>query len=155
MIPGQSNRTVGLWTAAWLYLNSLPELPKYWEHANLSLNNYHTNSIDICSVFWLPDITELWRQEEEKHPKYTDLATVLCNISSTIPHGVGVEARFSVERNVIGWRQSKTTCESLHRKVVPKQFPDANNGILVSDDPSLDIMDPGNDFELKRELEDR
>jgi len=41
--------------------------------------------------------------------KYDDLSTVARDIISIIPHGVGVEASFSLGRNVDGWRQSKTT----------------------------------------------
>jgi hypothetical protein len=39
-----------------------------------------------------------------------------------IPHGVGVEASVSLGQDVIGWRQSKTTGETLRENVVVGQF---------------------------------
>jgi len=45
-----------------------------------------------------------------------------------------VEASFSLRRDVIGWRQSKTTGETLRKKVVVRQFAQANNGILAGPD---------------------
>jgi len=43
------------------------------------------------------------------------------DIFSIIPHGVGVEASFSLGRDVIGWRQSTTTGETLGEQVVVRQ----------------------------------
>jgi hypothetical protein len=149
-VLGQNNPAVGFSTAARLFLNLLRESPKDWEHVNLSLNDYDTDSIEICSIFWLPDITDRWRQHEEMHPKYNNVPIIPYNITYIIPHGVGVEAGCSLGRDVIGWRQSKTTCESLHGNVVLKQFADATHGILAGDDPPLDTMDAANACELKR-----
>jgi len=78
--------------------------------------------MEISSTFWIPDITDWWRQQQETHSKYADLCNVARDIFSTIPHGVGVEASFSLGRDVIGWRQSKTTGETLREKVVIRQF---------------------------------
>jgi hypothetical protein len=47
---------------------------------------------------------------------------VTLDIFSIIPDGIGVEDSFSLEREVIGWRQSKTTGETLCKKVVVRQF---------------------------------
>jgi len=77
------------------------------------------------------------------------------DIFSIIPHGVEVEASFSLCRDVIGWRQSKTTGETLHEKVVVRQFARADNGILAGTDPELDIMNTENDSEMKKEAEER
>jgi len=65
----------------------------------------------------LPEITDWWRQQEETDSKYADLSNVALDIFSVIPHGVGVEASSSIGRDDIGWRQSKTTGETLHDKV--------------------------------------
>jgi hypothetical protein len=78
--------------------------------------------MEIGSTFWIPDITDWKQQQEETHSKYADLCNVACNILSIIPHGVTVEASFSHVRDVIGWRQSKTTGETLHEKVVVRQY---------------------------------
>jgi len=100
--PGQSNRTARLLTAARLYLNFPSNATKNWGHLDSNLNDYHSDPMEICSSFWLPDKTDLWRQQEETHSKSTDLSNVARNIFSIITHGVGVEASFSFGRNVIG-----------------------------------------------------
>jgi hypothetical protein len=115
---GRSDRAARILTTARLYLNSHPELPQNWGQINPNLNDYHCDPIEISSTLWLPDITDWWRQQEETHSKYTDLSNVAHDIFSIIPHGVGVEARFSLGRHVIGWRQSKTTGETLREYVV-------------------------------------
>jgi len=95
--------------AAWLYFNSPPEAPKTWGQIELNLNDYHSDPMAISSKFWILDITDWWRQKEETHSKYADISNVARNIFSIIPHGVRVEASFSLGRDNIGWRQSKTT----------------------------------------------
>jgi hypothetical protein len=77
------------------------------------------------------------------------------DIFSIIPHGVGVEASFSLGRDVISWRQSKTTGETLREKVVVRKFARANNGILAGTDPELDTTNTENDSEMKKEAEER
>jgi len=86
------------------------------------------------------------------HSKYPDLSNVALNIVSIIPHGVGVEASFSLGRDVIGWRQSKTAGETLRKKVVVRQFALANNGILAGTDPELDHTNTENDLEMKTDV---
>jgi hypothetical protein len=120
MTPGQSARAVRLFTTARLYLKSPPELPPNWGQINPNLNDYHTDPMDISRTFWLPHITDWWRQQEETHSQYPDLSNVARDIVSIIPHGVGVEARVSLERDVIMWRQSKSTGETLRKKVVER-----------------------------------
>jgi hypothetical protein len=78
--------------------------------------------MESSNTFWIPDITDWWRQQEETHSKYADLSNVACNIFSIIPHGVGVEACFSLDRDDIGWRQSTTTGETHHRRDVVRQY---------------------------------
>ena len=77
------------------------------------------------------------------------------DVFSIIPHGVGVDAGFSLGRDAIGWRQSKTTGETLHEKVVVSQFTRANSGLLAGDDPVLDPNSTDNNMELKREAEEK
>jgi len=111
--------------------------------------------MEISSTFWLLDITDWWRQQEETHSKYANLSNVACHIFTIIPHGVRVEASFSLGRDVIGWRQSKTTDETLHKNVVVRQFTQANNGLLAGDDPVLDPTSTDHNMEMKREAEQR
>ena len=153
MTPGWSDRAAPLLTAARLYLFSPPEAPMNRGQINPYLNHYHSDPIEISSTFWLPDITNWWRQLEETHSKYDDLSNVALNIFSILPHGVGVEASFSLGQDVIDLRQSKTTGESLHEKVIVTQFAWAINGSLEGDNPILDTMNTENDSEMKKELE--
>jgi hypothetical protein len=61
----------------------------------------------------------------------------------------------SLGRNVIGWRQSKTTGETLREKVVVRQFAGGNNGILAGTDPELDTTNTKNYLEMKKEAQER
>jgi len=94
--PGRSDRAARLLTAARLYLNSPPELPKNWGQVNPNLDDYHSSPVEISSTFWIPGIAEWWRQKEETHPKYANLSNVARDLFSIIPHGVGVEASCSL-----------------------------------------------------------
>jgi hypothetical protein len=132
--PGRRNCAARLLTAARLYLNSPPELPQDWVQINLNLNDYHSDPMEISSTLWLPDITDCWRQQEETHSNYADLSNVVRDIFSIIPHGVRVKASVSFVQDVIGWRQSQTTGETLREIVVVRQFAGANNGLLAGDD---------------------
>jgi len=153
--PGRSDHAARLLTTARLYLNSPPEAPKNWGQINPNLDNYHPNQMEISSTFWIPDITDWWRQQEETHSKYADLSNVARDIFSIIPHGVGVKASFSLGRDVIGWRQSKTTGQTLRKTVVVWQFARANNGILAGTDAELDTPHTENDSEMKKEANER
>ena len=120
--PGQCNRAAHSLTPARVYLISHPELPKNWGQINPNLNDYHSGQMGISGTFWLPDITEWWRQQEEMNSKYADLANMALDIFSIKPHSVGVKASVSLGRDVIGWRQSKTTGKTLREKLVVRQF---------------------------------
>jgi hypothetical protein len=66
---------------------------------------------------------------------------------------IGVEARFSLWRDVIDWRQTKTRGESRHNNVVVTQFAQADNGLLAGNDPVLDTQNTDNDLEMKRKAD--
>jgi len=153
--PGRSDRAARLLTAARLYLNSPPEAPKIWGQINPNLNDYHSEQVEISSTFWSPDITDWLHQQEEMHSMYADYSNVVHDIFSIIPQGVGVEASLSLRRDVIGWRQSKTTGETLRKKLVVRKFAQVNNGILAGTDPELDTTNTENDSEMKKEAEER
>jgi len=155
MTPGRSNCTARLLTAARLYLNLPPEAPKNRGQINPNLNNYHSDPMEISSTLWIPDITDWWRQQEETHSMYADLSNVARDIIPIIPPGVGVEASFSLGRDVIGWRQSKTTGKTLRQNVVVRLFARAFNGILAGTDRELDTPHTENDPEMKNEAEER
>jgi len=102
--PGRSNLTARLLAASRIYQNSPPEAPKTWGQINPNFNDYHSDPMEFDSTFWILDITDWRRQQEETHSKYTDLSNVARDIVSIIPHGVGVESSFSLGWDVIGWR---------------------------------------------------
>jgi len=154
MTSGQSDRAARLLTAARLCLNSPPESPKNWGQIHPNLNNYHSDPREICSTLWLPDITDWWHQQQETHSKYTDPSNVARYIFSTIPHAVRVEASCSLGLEVIGWRQSKTTGETLYKKVIVRLFAQANNRILAGADPELDTTNTENNSEMEKEAEE-
>jgi hypothetical protein len=116
--PGRSDQAACLLTATKIYLNTPPEAPKNKGQIDPNLNAYHSDRMEISSSFWIPDITDWWRQQEETHSKYTDLSNVADNIFSVIRHGVRVEASFSLGRDVIGWRQSKSTGQTVRKKLL-------------------------------------
>jgi len=153
--PGRSDRAARSLNAARLYLNSPPEAPKNGGQINPNLNHCHSDPMEISSTFWIPDITDWWRQQEETHSKYADPSNVACDIFFIIPHGVGVEASFSLGRDDIGWRQSNTTGETLQGKVVVRQLAWANNRILAGTDSELYTLNTENDSEMKKEAEER
>jgi len=155
MTPRQSNRTARLLTAAGPFLNSPPEATKNCGQINLNLNDYHSDPMESSRTFWILDITDCWRQEEETHSKYADLSNVARDRFSIIPHGVGGEANYSLGRDVIGWRQSKTTGETLHEKVIVRQFARANKRILAGTDPELGTPNTENNSQMKKEAEKR
>jgi len=107
--------------------------------------------MEISSTFWLQDITNWWRQQEETHSMYADLSNVACNILCITPHGVGVEASFSLRRDGISWRRSKTIGETLCEDVIVSQFALGNDGILAGADEALDSTAKENDLEIKKE----
>jgi len=96
MTPGRSNHAPRLLTAASLHLNSLSEAPKNKGQMNPDGDDYHSDPNGISSTFWLPNITNWWHQQAETDWKYAALSDVPQAIFSIIPHGVGVEASFSL-----------------------------------------------------------
>jgi hypothetical protein len=155
MTPGCSDRAGRSLTALRLYLNSPSGFQQKWGQINPNLNDYHSDPLEICSTFRLPDITNWWRQHDETRSKYPNLSNVACDIFSIIPHSVGVEASYYLGRDVIGWRQSRTTRKALYEKVVVRQGAWATNRLIAGDDPVLDPRSTDNDMEMKREVEER
>jgi len=152
-ISGVSDPAARLLTAVRLYFNPPPEVPKIWGRINPNVNDYHSDPIEISSTFWISDITDWWRQQKEMHSMYANLSHLARNIISIIPHGVGVEASFSPSWDVIGWRQSNTTGETLHENVVIRRFARANNRMLGGTEPELDTTNTENDSEMQKEVE--
>ena len=66
-----------------------------------------------------------------------------------------MKASFSLQRDFIGWRQSKTTSETLWEKVTVRQFAWANDRILAGDYTALDTTETENNLESKTELEEK
>jgi len=153
--PGQTDCAVRILNATRLYLNPPPQAPKNLAQSDPNLNDYHSGLMEIRSTFPIPHITDWWRQPEEIGSKYADPCNAASHIFSIIPHGVGVEASFSLHPDVIGNRQSKTTGETLWEIVVVWQFAWANTGILAGTDQEFDWMNSENDFEMNKKVKDR
>jgi len=153
--PGQSDRAARILTATSLYSNSPPEASKNWGQINPNLNDYHSDTMETSRTFWIPDITDWWRQEEETHSKYADLSNVARDRFSIIANPVRVESSFSPGRGVMGWRHSKTTGDTLREKVIVRQFAQANNGIFVGNETESDTTNTEHDSEMKNEAEER
>jgi hypothetical protein len=85
---------------------------------------------EITASFWYPDVAGWWMKQERRMGDYQDLARMARDIFSVMPHGVGVEASFSLGRDVMSWRQSRTKGETLQQKVVVRQWARSNDGFL-------------------------
>jgi hypothetical protein len=92
--PWRSHCAPLLLTTAMLYLHSPPESPNNWGQVNPNVSDYDSDPMEISSTYLLRDITDWWRQQEERHSNYADLSNVACTIFSFIPHGVRMEASF-------------------------------------------------------------
>jgi len=115
MTPGPTNCAAHLFAASWVNLNAPPEFTQNRGQYNPNLNDYHSDPMEVGRACWIPDITPWWHQGEETHYKCTDHSNVARDISSILPHGIGVEASFSVLPDVIVCGQSKSTGETLHK----------------------------------------
>ena len=142
-------------TARRLHFNSPPELHQNWGQINLSLNDYHSGTVESSSILWILDITDWWCQQEETHSINTDRSNVAYNIFTVILQDVWVVASWSFGWDVIGWKQWNTTGKTLCQQVIVRQYASANNRILTADDPALHTTNTKNILELKREVEDR
>jgi len=151
----QSNCESSLLTVARIYLNWPSESTKNLGHMNLNLNDYHSDPMQFSSTFWIPDIKHWWWKKEETDSKYANLPSVACDTFSIIPHGVGVEASFLLGWDVFGWRESKTTGETLREIVVIEQLAQAHTMILAGNDPASDATKTENDLEMKLVAEER
>jgi hypothetical protein len=125
--PRHSDCAARWLTAARLCFNSPSEFPLNWGQINPNLNDYHSNPMEISSIFWLPDITDWWRQHQAMHIKYADLSNVAHDIFSIILQGPAVDGSCSLGCIVIGWRQSKTTGKTHRKMVIVRQFAWYNN----------------------------
>jgi len=111
--------------------------------------------MEICSIFWVRDITDWWRQQEESHSNYADLANVAYDTFSVIQHDVRVETGISRGRDVIGWRQAKTMDETLSKQVNVWEYAGTNNWILVGNDRALDMTQREKDLDMLIQVEER
>jgi hypothetical protein len=98
LTPGCSDRTACLMTATKQYMNSPLEFLQNWGQDNPNRNDYRSDPMVIGSIFWLPEVSDWWQQQDETDSKYADLSSVAQDIFSIIPFGIGVEARFCVGR---------------------------------------------------------
>jgi len=153
--PRRSDRAAPSLSATGLDLNSPPEAPKNRGQINPNLEDYNSDPMWISSAFWIPDITDWWREMDEMHSKHADLSNVARDIFCLIPHGVRVESSVFLRRDVICLRQSKSTCETHRKIVIVRQFAPANKRNLAGGDPEVDSTHTENDSKLKTDVEER
>jgi hypothetical protein len=77
-------------------LDSPPEPPTHWGQINPNLNDHDSDPMEISKTFWSPDITDWWCQQEDMHSTHAAISIVVRGIFSILPHGVVVEASFSL-----------------------------------------------------------
>jgi len=110
--------------------------------------------MEISSKCWIPHITNWWRQQETTQSHYADLSNVSRDLFSIIPHSLGVESRFSLGRDVSGWRLSRTTGDTLRNKVVVRQCAQAYKAILPDNGTESHTTNTQNDSEMQTEAEE-
>ena len=66
-----------------------------------------------------------------------------------------MDAGSSLGRDVIVWRQCKTSGQILCEKVVERYFTQANIGILAGHEPPLDTLNQEYHLQIKQEAEQR
>jgi hypothetical protein len=64
-----------------------------------------------------------------------------------------VQSSFSFGQDILGWRQYKTTAETLGDKVNLRRFALGNNEILARDCTALDTAETEYNVKLKNEVE--
>jgi len=126
--PGRSDCAARVLTSARLYLNSLPEAPMNWGQINPNLNDFHYDPMEISSPFWIPDITDWWRQPEETHSKYADLSNVARDIFFIIP---SVSNGSVFGPFLIDWFQQHPAPAGSVR-VCTKRFPQLSPWIFIT-----------------------
>jgi len=72
--------------------------------------------MENSSTFCLLDISDWWRQQEETHSKYADISNEVRDTVPIIPHGVGVEASFSLAEMLLAGG-----CQKPHAKPFAKK----------------------------------
>jgi hypothetical protein len=152
--PGRSDRAASLITAVRLYLNSPPENLASWGELRPTSSDYLADPLSLSATFWRPDVAAWWKEQEETYSKYADLTNVARDIFSIIHHGIGVESSCSLGRDVIGWRQTRKTGDSLREQVVVRQFARSNDGVLAGDTTDLKTLRSG-DIEAQKATEDK
>jgi hypothetical protein len=97
-----------------------------------------TNPDLASGCFWSASVAAWWKHQVTHVTEYAPLSQMARNIFAVMPHGVGVEASFSLGRDVIGWRQARTSGATLQQKVVVRQWARSNSGQLA--DASIDRL---------------
>jgi hypothetical protein len=137
MTPKWTVCAAPLLTNARLYLYSPPQAPNNCGQNNPNLKGSHTNPVEMSTPFWIPEITDWWHHQEDRHWRYADLSNVACNIFSIIRPGDGMDTHFSLGCVVIGWKPATATGETLRKNVIQRNCVWANHGILAGEDAAL------------------
>lgn len=133
--PRQSKFTPHIFTASMLHLIVPHESGHNKRQVILNLNDSHSDPLYIHSSFWIPTITDWWPQQEAMHTVNADPSTVERDVFCIILHGVRMETSYFLPWDVVSWRQSNTTGETLGEKDIIRQLELVNNAILAADEP--------------------
>ena len=145
-------RQVRMMEVASKYINSVNADPAaLGPHPPKTDNLKFDNPQELTATFWRPHVTAYWRVQEDSSTEYAPLARMAGDVFSVIPHGVGVEASFSLGQDVAGWRQCRTSGDTLQKKVVVRQFAFSNPGLLAGADARLENDDAVGQNEQKKE----
>jgi hypothetical protein len=82
---GQCNHAAQEFSTTRLYMNSPPNAPWNRGQNNSNLNDYHADPIEISGTFWIQDITNRWRPQDDTHFWYAHICNVVRDIVSIIP----------------------------------------------------------------------
>jgi len=96
VMPRRTDYVAWLTTAARLYLNAPPELPKNSELISPNHDVYHSDQMVISSRFGIMDITDWWCQQDKMHTMHAKLSNLAHDIFSILPYSARVEASVSI-----------------------------------------------------------
>ena len=137
--PARALQQDRLMEVASKYINSVNADPAaLGQHPPKTDDLKSDNLLELTAAFWKTDVAAYWRMQEDSCTEYAPLARMARDIFSVIPHGVGVEASLSLGRDVVGWRQCRTSGDTLQKKVIVRQFARSNPGIVAGAGASLE-----------------
>jgi len=142
-------------TATRHYSNSPPKLTHNWLQTYPIHNDYDSDTTWISHIWWTPDITDWWLQQQQTLSKCGDISVMACDILSDIPHHIVLKAILFLGADMVGWWQSHPAGGTLRKIVVVRLFARAYNRRVVSYNPVLNTRNADDDLEMHCESEEK